>query len=77
MRSTYRKEFAPRIAAVLLATRGKTEREIRRALREAFPMGVRKYWPYKVWLSEIRRQRRRTVLVDSFTYGSLWEGTQK
>jgi hypothetical protein len=23
---------------------------------EAYPYGERKYWPYKVWLSEIKRQ---------------------
>lgn len=31
--------------------------EQRKALREAYPFGPRKYWPYKVWLDEVKRQR--------------------
>ncbi len=36
---------------------GKTEREIRKALREAYPFGERQYHPYKVWCDEIKIQR--------------------
>ena len=28
----------------------------RRALRNAYPWGERKYWPYKVWCDEVREQ---------------------
>jgi hypothetical protein len=28
---------------------------LRKALFEAYPFGQRKYWPYKVWLQEVRK----------------------
>ena len=28
--------------------------EKRQALREAYPFGPRRFWPYKVWLQEVR-----------------------
>lgn len=55
--TTWRQIAAPIIAEVLRQTKGWDEPDIRRALREAYPFGMRKYWPYKVWLDEIRRQR--------------------
>lgn len=38
---------------------------LRRKLRDAYPFGERRMWPYKVWLSEVERQcgplsRRKT-----------------
>ena len=30
-------------------------RELRRALRDAYPFGPRKYWPYRVWLEEVKK----------------------
>ena len=36
--------------------RGKAEKEIKKALREAYPFGERKYHPYKIWLDEIKVQ---------------------
>lgn len=56
---TWREHAAPIIARVLADTRGMSEQEIRRALFEAYPFGPRRYHPYKVWLSEIKRQRKR------------------
>ncbi len=35
------------------------EKALRAALREAYPFGVRKYFPYKVWLDEIKVQLNR------------------
>lgn len=29
--------------------------ELRAKLREFYPFGERKYWPYKVWCEEVRR----------------------
>lgn len=37
-------------------TTPKGEKATRRALREVYPFGQRKHWPYKIWLDEIRRQ---------------------
>lgn len=47
----------PIIAQVLKDTKGQPEKAIRRALKEAYPFGMRKYHPYKIWLSEIQIQR--------------------
>jgi hypothetical protein len=54
--SDWRKKSAPIIAKIL---REYPERDAdqERALREAYPFGVRNYHPYKVWLDEIKKQR--------------------
>lgn len=57
--ASYRDEFRPIIARVLAETSGLPWALVRAALRDAFPYGVRQYWPYKVWLHEIRVQRGR------------------
>jgi hypothetical protein len=54
---TWRDTARPIIAQVLAATAGASNAEIRKALRAAYPFGERKYWPYKVWCSEIQWQR--------------------
>lgn len=62
---TWRDEAAPIIYKVLQETKGKSDKEIRAALKVAYPFGERRYHPYKVWLSEIAKQRKnkRTVAV--------------
>lgn len=52
----WRKQCSPIIAKVIAENKGKTIREIKAALRKAYPFGQKKYWPYKVWLSEIKHQ---------------------
>jgi hypothetical protein len=32
---------------------------VKKAISASYPFGERKYWPYKVWLSEVRLQLRR------------------
>lgn len=54
---SWRDHARPIIHRALEATKGKPEKDIRRALREAYPYGVRRHWPYKIWLDEIARQR--------------------
>lgn len=44
------------VSEVLEKTKGQSESEIRKALREAYPFGQRSLHPYKVWVSEIKRQ---------------------
>lgn len=56
MKDTWRHSARPIIAQVIAANKGKDEKEIRAALREAYPFGERKYHPYKIWLSEIQIQ---------------------
>lgn len=57
-RGTWRARATPVIAGVLSATDGMSDKEIRRALREAYPFCERKWWPYKVWCDEVRKQRK-------------------
>jgi len=59
---TWRESFRPQIAAIIALNEGKPEREIRKALRGASQFrhkSDRRYWPYKVWLDEIRLQLGR------------------
>jgi len=56
---TWRDEVRPIIAKVLQETDGQDEKTIRKALREAYPYGLRENHPYKIWLSEIARQRKK------------------
>lgn len=58
-RETWRDKARPIIAEVLLEHAGEDEKEIRSALRDAYPWFERKYWPYKVWCDEIRRQMNK------------------
>lgn len=43
-------------------------RELRRHVSKAYPFGERKQWPYKVWLSEMRRHFGRSREVPGRTY---------
>lgn len=57
---TWREEIAPIVAAAIARGRaaGEDRFTLRRRLRSSWPsdLGPRKFWPYKVWLDEIRRQ---------------------
>lgn len=54
---SWRERAKPIIARVLKEHIGASDKEIRSALYEAYPFGMRQYTPYKVWLDEIARQR--------------------
>lgn len=56
---SWREKAAPIIARVLRETSGKDDKDVRAALREAYPFGSRQYHPYKVWCDEIARQQGR------------------
>jgi hypothetical protein len=58
---TRREYYRPIIAKVLGEMAGKPEREIRKALRDAFPHPPHDCHPYKTWLDEVRVQRRRNL----------------
>lgn len=57
---SWREKARPIIARILVQARdeGWEERQIRAALRSAYPFGPRQHHPYKIWLDEIRRQRK-------------------
>lgn len=57
MSSYWRERARPIVAEVLRATKGKPEKEVRKALRDAYPFGPRSHHPYKIWLDEVHRQR--------------------
>ena len=57
MRNTWRDIARPIIDRVLKEVHGKSEKEIREALRKAYPFGQRQYHPYKIWCDEIKIQR--------------------
>ena len=54
---TWRDHCKPIIHKVLEDTKGKTEKEIKKALHDAYPYGQRNNHPYKIWCNEIRKQR--------------------
>lgn len=56
---TWRAKAACVIERVLKETRGTSEKDIRAALRDAYPFGERAMWPYQVWLDEIKVQRKQ------------------
>jgi len=55
MRS-WRERSAPIIAGVFADVGTDDMKKLRRALSDAYPYGEKKFWPYKVWCDEIRRQ---------------------
>jgi hypothetical protein len=62
---SWRDEASPIIYKVLQETKGMPEAEIKKALFDAYPFGERAYHPYKIWLSEISRQRKNKSKVKS------------
>jgi hypothetical protein len=54
--SHWRRIAAPIIAEVISAVGDEDTKALRSALLAAYPFGQKKYHPYKIWLSEIRRQ---------------------
>jgi hypothetical protein len=55
--SKWRAAATPIIAKVLKDTQGLPEKDIKKALQDAYPFGQREYHPYQIWLSEIKIQR--------------------
>ena len=53
---SWREACSPIIYETLRANEGKTEKEVKAALRAAYPFGARKYHPYKIWCDEVRKQ---------------------
>lgn len=66
MTSSWREYAKPIIAKVLAENKGKSEKEIRKALHDAYPFGEREYHPYKIWLDECAVQlgtKKKKVIV--------------
>jgi hypothetical protein len=56
MGKSWRDRARPIIHRVLEENKGKDPKEIRKALREAYPWHERSMHPYKIWLDEIKVQ---------------------
>jgi hypothetical protein len=56
LKSYWRQISKPIIGKVLRKNRQKTDKEIRKALSNAYPFGEKARWPYKIWLDEIKLQ---------------------
>lgn len=76
MPHSWRDTARPIIAKVLQDCRlaGATEQQIKKALFDAYPFGERKYYPYSIWLDEIKRQRGTKWPVG---HKRAWENNQK
>lgn len=57
--SPWRNHAAPIIRRVLSENADQPPKVAKKALRDAYPFGQRKYHPYKIWLDEIARQTGR------------------
>lgn len=64
---TWREHCRPIIAKVLADNKDKSEKEIRKELRNAYPYGERAMHPYKVWCDEIKKQRGLKPTTKEFT----------
>jgi hypothetical protein len=64
--NTWRDKARPIIHKVLKETKGKSEKEIRKALVDAYPFGERENHPYKIWLDDIKVQRRNQKKQNLF-----------
>jgi hypothetical protein len=59
MKSNWREHSRKVIQRVLEETKGQDEKTIRKALTDAYPFGERAMHPYKIWLDEIKVQRKK------------------
>lgn len=53
---TWREHATPIIAKVIADNKGKTPKEIKKALHDAYPYGERARHPYKIWCDEVKEQ---------------------
>jgi len=53
---TWRDLARPIIAEVVRSLKGCDPKFVKKAVMATYPWGERRYWPYKVWCDEARRQ---------------------
>lgn len=58
---TWREHARPIISKVISDNKGKSQKEIKKALFEAYPYGERARHPYKIWCDEIKIQMSTKV----------------
>lgn len=82
---TWRSTAVRVVREVLARTAGQSPAEIRKALAAAYPFGERRYWPYKVWLSEVARQtgrhktptRKAIEKAGQVSMGTMFDGADR
>ena len=67
--SSWRDKAYPIIRAVIDREGRDDMKKLRKALRDAYPFGERKYYPYKVWCDEVKRQVGTMPKHDMFNEG--------
>lgn len=63
MYQTWREHCSPIITEVIQRVGTEDMKALRKALRDAYPYGEKRYFPYKTWCSEIRRQLKLDIPV--------------
>lgn len=58
---TWREHASPIISKIIADNKGKTPKEIKKALFDAYPYGERARYPYKIWCDEIKVQMKTKV----------------
>lgn len=53
---TWRDKCKPIIVRVILDNPGLEEKELRKLISKEYPFGERAMHPYKIWLSEVKKQ---------------------
>lgn len=56
---TWRDSAKPIIQKIIFENKDKSEKEIRAALRAAYPWGQRSNHPYKIWCDEVNKQLKK------------------
>lgn len=84
MDHSWRDIARPIIARVIAEVGRDDPQKLRQAIRNAYPFGERKHWPYKAWLNEVRAQCGRLHAMpekdqrqlDMFGDGDLYIGAK-
>lgn len=63
--SHWRNQAAIVIERVIQANPGATKKELRAALRAAYPFGPREYHPYKIWCDQVKKTLRAMFSADA------------
>ena len=77
MSGTWRDEARPVIAGVIRDVGLGNTVELKNALHKAYPFGERAYYPYKIWLDEIKRQlgtKEEKISKKDKRQLDLWSG---
>lgn len=61
--ATWRDSAGPIISEVIHRVGRADMKKLRKELREAYPYGQRKHWPYKVWCDEVKRQLGHPIIA--------------